>query len=52
MSAIAMDATTSIKGERRTVFDTDSDTIGVDNRATACMSHEVGDFVGPLTEVN
>jgi GAG-pre-integrase domain len=34
------------------VFDTDSHLIGLDNRATACMSANVRDFVGPLIETD
>ena len=32
-------------------FDTDSGPIGIDNRCTACISHKVQDFDGPLIEV-
>ena len=33
-------------------FDTDSGPIGIDNRASACISHESTDFVGPLRKSN
>jgi hypothetical protein len=33
-------------------FDTDSIPIGIDNRCTACISHKIGDFVGPLRDTN
>ena len=33
-------------------FDTDSAKIGIDNRASACISHRKEDFVGPLKKVN
>ena len=32
--------------------DTDSEAIGVDNRAAACISHRIEDFVGPLADTN
>ena len=32
-----------------TVFDTDSNAIGIDNRCSACLSHDINDFVGPVT---
>ena len=33
-------------------FDTDSCKIGIDNRCSACTSHEIGDFVGKLVDSN
>lgn len=36
------------KKEREVVFDTDSETIGVDNRCSACISHKAEDFVSEL----
>ena len=35
-----------------TAFDTDSHTVGVDNRASACFSHVAQDFVGELKDCN
>ena len=35
-----------------TVFDTDSNAIGIDNRCSACLSHDIDDFVGPVTNTN
>ena len=32
-------------------FDTDSSALGIDNRCSACISHKIGDFIGPLTDV-
>lgn len=32
--------------------DTDSEAVGVDNRATARISHKIGDLVGPLADTN
>lgn len=32
--------------------DTDSEAIGIDNRAYACISHKVDDFVGELKATN
>ena len=32
--------------------DTDSESIGVDNRATACISHKIDDFIGELHDSN
>jgi hypothetical protein len=34
------------------MFDTDTTEIGIDNRATACMSDNIADFVGPLVATN
>ena len=49
--AVAMQAS---KGKHSTEihFDTDSGNIGLDNRASACISHEPTDFVGELRESN
>ena len=33
-----------------TTFDTDSTTVGIDNRCTACISDDVHDFIGPLQD--
>ena len=33
-------------------FDTDSHPLGIDNRCTACISHDVKDFIGPLTDTD
>jgi hypothetical protein len=33
-------------------FDTDSASIGIDNRASACISHRIEDFDGPVHKVN
>ena len=34
------------------MFDTDSTTVGIDNRASACMSNHIEDFSGPLIQTN
>ena len=39
-------------GQRRVIFDTDSESIGIDNRCSACISNNVEDFVGQLTTTN
>ena len=33
-------------------FDTDAKPIGIDNRCSACISHDIKDFIGPLQETN
>ena len=33
-------------------MDTDSQSIGIDNRASACISHVAADFIGPLNDTN
>ena len=33
-------------------MDTDSEAIGIDNRASVCISHKIEDFVGELHETN
>jgi hypothetical protein len=38
--------------ENQEPFCTDACPVGIDNRASACISHQIGDFVGPLTKVN
>ena len=38
--------------QQRTYFDTDSKLVGIDNRCSACISHDITDFVGTLTESN
>ncbi len=49
-AAVAMQANGSNTQERRAIFDTDSEPIGVDNRCTGCISHRMEDFVGPLMD--
>ena len=47
---------TNYAGERMyantTTFNTDSARIGIDNRCSACISHDINDFDGPVTKVN
>ena len=40
----------SAKRSHKSVFDTDSAAVGIDNRASGCFSHVVTDFVGPLRD--
>jgi hypothetical protein len=48
-----MQASATIAKEREVRFDTDSSYIGVDNRCSACISHEAADFeVGTLKPCN
>ena len=44
LSALAMQANAIIATERQARFDTDSGSIGVDNRCSACISHLIEDF--------
>ena len=48
MTVLAMQANATIATERTTQFDTDSETIGIDNRCSGCISHVKEDFVGKL----
>ena len=52
MAAVAMQATDIAKNERVTKFDTDSGPIGVDNRCSGCISHDIHDFIGPMKDCN
>ena len=45
MSVFAMQAKATISSEREAVFDTDSANVGIDNRCSACISHDQNDFV-------
>ena len=49
--SVAVYAST-LRAHRITPFDTDSSTIGIDNRASGCFSHVSTDFVGPLRDSN
>jgi hypothetical protein len=49
MIAIAMKAETD-KHDNSARFDTDSKAIGIDNRCSACISHDTTDFVGELRD--
>ena len=49
--SVAVYAST-LRAHRITPFDTDSCTIGIDNRASGCFSHISTDFVGPLRDSN
>ena len=40
------------KGARLAKFDTDSVSIGVDNRCSGCISHRIEDFEGQMTDTN
>ena len=42
----------TFSGQRQAIFDTDSESIGIDNRCSACISNNVEDFVGQLTASN
>ena len=33
---------------RTVLFDTDTKAIGIDNRCSACISHDINDFIGPV----
>ena len=35
-----------------TRFDVDANAIGIDNRCSACISHDINDFVGNVTKTN
>ena len=35
-----------------TVFDVDANAIGIDSRCSACLSHDINDFVGRVTKTN
>jgi len=48
MTVLAMQANATIATERKAQFDTDSETIGIDNRCSGCISHVKDDFVGKL----
>jgi hypothetical protein len=52
MSVLVMQANATISTERETRFDTDSELVGIDNRCSACISHESSDFDGPLEKSN
>jgi hypothetical protein len=39
LSVLAMQAHATVSTERRTTFDTDSETVGIDNRCSGCISH-------------
>ena len=36
--------------QRKIIFDSDTESIGIDNRCSACMSHKIDDFVGTPKE--
>jgi len=48
----AMSARNANIYDNNCVFDTDSGPVGIDNRCSACISHEADDFVGPLLDCN
>ena len=45
---MAMSAKSVQTHQQEAYFDTDSKPIGIDNRCTACISHDINDFVGKL----
>jgi hypothetical protein len=52
MSVLAMQAHATVATKRQTSFDTDAETIGIDNRCSGCISHLRADFVGELRPSN
>ena len=34
------------------MLDVDTNTIGIDNQCSACLSHDISDFVGRVTKTN
>ena len=56
MESLLINSTTNSAGdevhENNLRFDTDSGRVGIDNRASACISHDISDFVGPLKKVH
>jgi hypothetical protein len=50
-SAVAMQGTGGLN-DNHTSFDTDLAPIGIDNRCTGCISHQIEGFEGPLQESN
>ena len=38
------------RASANSTFDTDSGTVGIDNRASGCFSHVIDDFVGPVRD--
>ena len=46
LTALAMQASTTISTEREVTFDTDSEVVGIDNQCTACISHSLDNFEG------
>ena len=48
MTVLAMQANATIATERKTQFDMDFETIGIDNRCSGCISHVRNNFVGEL----
>ena len=49
MALVSMSTTVQAR-ERPVRWDTDSYSIGIDNRASYCISPQINDFVGPMTE--
>ena len=43
-------STYTIAQQRNAKFDTDSKSIGVDNRCSACISNDIDDFIGNVTD--
>ena len=44
--------TTTTRYHHSYPMDTDSQSIGIDNRASACISHKASDFIGALRPTN
>ena len=40
----------SMSMQRKVTFDTDAEYVGIDNRCSACISHEISDFIGNVSE--
>ena len=51
-AVVAMSTKHAAAKQNTAYFDTDSMPIGIDNRCSACISHDIRDFVGTLQECN
>ena len=52
MSLIAIQANVGNTSAHTITFDTDAQPIGVDNRCTACISHQITDFIGTMRDTD
>ena len=52
MATTAVAMITTIKHYNTSTFDIDSVPVGIDNRCSACISHDINDFVGEVQKLD
>ena len=52
VALVAMSTSSTTIHANTSIFDTDSKDVGIDNRCSACISHDIRNFIGSLSDSN